>query len=254
MAMLAAILIVGGLGGAAFHPPAAALAHRLGGERAGLAMSVHITGGTLGFSMGPLLFAPFAQRFGLAVDAAPRAARPGGRRVLPDARLPACHAGTTSTTRWLPRAPAVRTPLDAALLHRRAADADVDFVRDVHAGDADQPRHVAGVGGQRRGDLPVRQRHRRILRRARRRSLRGATGDRPVAGLRRAVPVRSRRSSAAGCSSLLRGDRRVLPAVDAAGERHVRPGAGAGERGDGVVADDGLRLGHRRPERAVRRA
>lgn len=65
MWMAAAILVVGGLGGAAFHPPAAALAYRLGGDRPGLAMSVHITGGSLGFSMGPLLFAPFAQRFGL---------------------------------------------------------------------------------------------------------------------------------------------------------------------------------------------
>jgi FSR family fosmidomycin resistance protein-like MFS transporter len=63
--MLALILFAGGLGGAAFHPPAAALAHRLGGARPGLAMSVHITGGTLGFSMGPLLFAPFAERFGI---------------------------------------------------------------------------------------------------------------------------------------------------------------------------------------------
>jgi MFS transporter, FSR family, fosmidomycin resistance protein len=65
MPMLAAILIAGGLGGAAFHPPAAALAHRLGGDRPGLAMSVYISGGTLGFSFGPLFFAPFAQRFGL---------------------------------------------------------------------------------------------------------------------------------------------------------------------------------------------
>jgi FSR family fosmidomycin resistance protein-like MFS transporter len=64
--VLAATLIVGGLGGAAFHPPAAALAHRLGGDRPGLAMSVHITGGTLGFSLGPLLFAPIAERYGLA--------------------------------------------------------------------------------------------------------------------------------------------------------------------------------------------
>ena len=63
--MLAAILIAGGLGGAAFHPPAAALAYRLGADRPGLAMSVHITGGSLGFSLGPLLFAPFAQRYGL---------------------------------------------------------------------------------------------------------------------------------------------------------------------------------------------
>jgi len=62
---LAAVLIVGGLGAAAFHPPAAALANRLGGDRPGLAMSVHITGGTLGFALGPLLFAPFAEHLGL---------------------------------------------------------------------------------------------------------------------------------------------------------------------------------------------
>jgi FSR family fosmidomycin resistance protein-like MFS transporter len=63
--MLALILVLGGLGGAAFHPPAAALAHRLGGQHPGLAMSVYISGGTLGFSLGPLMFAPFAQRVGL---------------------------------------------------------------------------------------------------------------------------------------------------------------------------------------------
>lgn len=62
---LAVILICGGLGCAAFHPPAAALAHQLGGDRPGLSMSVYITGGTLGFSLGPLMFAPFAQRFSL---------------------------------------------------------------------------------------------------------------------------------------------------------------------------------------------
>jgi len=63
--MLAIILILGGLGGAAFHPPAATLAHKLGGSRPGLAMSIYISGGTLGFSLGPLMFAPFAQRFGM---------------------------------------------------------------------------------------------------------------------------------------------------------------------------------------------
>src|SRR4051812_18684381 len=63
--VLAAGLIIGGARAAAFHPPAAALAHRLGGAHRGLAMSVHITAGTLGFSMGPLLFAPAAQHFGL---------------------------------------------------------------------------------------------------------------------------------------------------------------------------------------------
>jgi FSR family fosmidomycin resistance protein-like MFS transporter len=64
-AMLAAILVIGGLGAAAFHPPAAALAYRLGGDSPGLSMSVYITGGTLGFSLGPLLFAPFAGTAGL---------------------------------------------------------------------------------------------------------------------------------------------------------------------------------------------
>lgn len=75
VAWLAVILVVGGLGGAAFHPPAAALAHRLGGDRPGLAMSVHITAGTLGFALGPLLFAPGAQFFGL--QSTPLLALPG---------------------------------------------------------------------------------------------------------------------------------------------------------------------------------
>ncbi len=61
----AVILVVGGLGCAAFHPPAAALAYRLGGGSPGLSMSVYITGGSLGFALGPLMFAPFAGRFGL---------------------------------------------------------------------------------------------------------------------------------------------------------------------------------------------
>ena len=62
---LGMILVGGGLGAAAFHPPAAALVHRLAGPRQGYAMSFHITGGSLGFSLGPLVFAPFAERYGL---------------------------------------------------------------------------------------------------------------------------------------------------------------------------------------------
>ena len=54
-----------GSAAAAFHPPAAALVHRLAGERQGFAMALHITGGSLGFSLGPLLFAPIIQRMGL---------------------------------------------------------------------------------------------------------------------------------------------------------------------------------------------
>jgi FSR family fosmidomycin resistance protein-like MFS transporter len=98
---LAAILIAGGLGAAAFHPPAAALAHRLGGDRRGFAMSVYITGGTLGFSLGPLLFAPFAQRFG--IEWTPLLAIPGlavviffVRRVPPIPVHPSGHGGFTA--------------------------------------------------------------------------------------------------------------------------------------------------------------
>lgn len=74
-AVLAAVLVCGGLGTAAFHPPAAALAHQLGGDHRGLAMSVYITGGSIGISLGPLLFAPFVQRYGL--DWTPLLALPG---------------------------------------------------------------------------------------------------------------------------------------------------------------------------------
>jgi FSR family fosmidomycin resistance protein-like MFS transporter len=63
---LAALLLVGGLGAAAFHPPAAAVVHRLGTDRGGFAMAVHISGGSLGFALGPVLFAPFVQAYGLA--------------------------------------------------------------------------------------------------------------------------------------------------------------------------------------------
>ena len=47
---LGVILVLGGLGGAAFHPPAAALVYKLADHRKGLAMSAHLSGGSLGFS------------------------------------------------------------------------------------------------------------------------------------------------------------------------------------------------------------
>jgi MFS transporter, FSR family, fosmidomycin resistance protein len=107
MQMAAAILIVGGLGGAAFHPPAAALAYRLGADRPGLAMSVHITGGSLGFSLGPLLFAPFAQRYGLGWT--PILALPGLAVVLFFlSRVPQVTWTTTTTTGFGALRPYVR--------------------------------------------------------------------------------------------------------------------------------------------------
>ena len=96
---LMVVLIIGGLGGAAFHPPAAALVHRFAGQHRGFAMSFHITSGTLGQAMAPLVFAPFVQRFGLR--ATPWLLIPGFvllagillRRVPRVERLQESHAG-----------------------------------------------------------------------------------------------------------------------------------------------------------------
>ena len=52
--ILVAILMIGGLGVASFHPQAAVLAGEASPRRA-LAMSFFVTGGTLGFALGPLL-------------------------------------------------------------------------------------------------------------------------------------------------------------------------------------------------------
>jgi MFS transporter, FSR family, fosmidomycin resistance protein len=90
---LAAVLIVGGLGGAAFHPPAAALVHRYSEANRGLAMSFHITSGTIAQAAAPLLFAPYVQLVGLRwtpLLALPALALLGGvllRRIPPIDRL-----------------------------------------------------------------------------------------------------------------------------------------------------------------------
>ncbi len=62
---LGALLVAGGLGGAAFHPSAAAAVYRASGANKGFAMSVHITGGSIGMAMAPLFFAPTIERLGL---------------------------------------------------------------------------------------------------------------------------------------------------------------------------------------------
>ena len=61
---LAAIVMLGGIGAAAFHPQAAVLASGLS-ERRALAMSTFVTGGTIGFSIGPLFAAAMAGALGL---------------------------------------------------------------------------------------------------------------------------------------------------------------------------------------------
>lgn len=100
--MLGAILVLGGLGGAAFHPPAAALVYRLADHRKGLAMSAHISGGSLGFSAAPLLFAPFIAWAGLHWS--PLIMIPGlialswTLRQVPPMELPPAHEHSTLAT------------------------------------------------------------------------------------------------------------------------------------------------------------
>jgi FSR family fosmidomycin resistance protein-like MFS transporter len=62
--MLVTLLMLGGLGAAAFHPQGATLAAGLG-ERRALALSLFVTGGTVGFSLGPLLSVGVVAAFGL---------------------------------------------------------------------------------------------------------------------------------------------------------------------------------------------
>jgi FSR family fosmidomycin resistance protein-like MFS transporter len=100
--MLGVILVLGGLGGAAFHPPAAALVYRLADHRKGLAMSAHLSGGSLGFAFAPVLFAPFIAYVGLGYS--PLIMIPGllalswTLRQIPPMHLPAKHERSTWAT------------------------------------------------------------------------------------------------------------------------------------------------------------
>jgi FSR family fosmidomycin resistance protein-like MFS transporter len=58
------LMTLGGLGVSAFHPEGATLASRLS-EKKGLGMSVFVTGGTIGFSLGPLYAVWVANALGL---------------------------------------------------------------------------------------------------------------------------------------------------------------------------------------------
>jgi FSR family fosmidomycin resistance protein-like MFS transporter len=61
---LVALLMLGGIGVAAFHPQAAAISSSLGTRRS-VAMAIFVTGGTLGFALGPLLAVTVVGVFGL---------------------------------------------------------------------------------------------------------------------------------------------------------------------------------------------
>lgn len=59
------LLLVGGLGSAAFHPSAMSLAHATGGRRKGLTVSVVNAGGTVGLALGPVAVLGLLSRGGV---------------------------------------------------------------------------------------------------------------------------------------------------------------------------------------------
>jgi FSR family fosmidomycin resistance protein-like MFS transporter len=65
-AVLVVLLILGGLGSAAFHPPGAALAtSAAGGRGSGVRYSLFSFGGSLGYAAGPLIAVAVVSRYGL---------------------------------------------------------------------------------------------------------------------------------------------------------------------------------------------
>ncbi len=64
-AMLSLLLLLGGIGIASFHPQAAAITAAASTERRGLGMSIFVTSGSLGYSLGPLLIMYVVAHFGM---------------------------------------------------------------------------------------------------------------------------------------------------------------------------------------------
>ena len=239
--MLAIILIVGGLGGASFHPPAAALAHRLGGARPGFTMSVYITGGTLGFSLGPLLFAPFAQRFGLAWT--PLLALPGLAVVAFFLRhVPPMSAHTSGGTGFRALKPYARplallyfivvlrtlaaisfaTFLPVMLTRRGMSLTASGFAVALYL-------FASGVGGFAGGPAADRFGSKRVI----------------ALSLVLAAPFLFVAPTLTGWPFLVTiAIGGLLSAVDVAGQCHIRPDDCPRERGHRVVLDDGLRVGN----------
>ena len=64
-AMLAVLLVCGGVGIASFHPQGAAMTALASRNRKGLGMSIFVTSGTIGYSLGPILITYTVLWFGL---------------------------------------------------------------------------------------------------------------------------------------------------------------------------------------------
>lgn len=63
--LLVGLLLIGGLGSAAFHPAGTSIARAAMGENAGLAVALFSAGGTLGIALGPVLVLVVVSGFGL---------------------------------------------------------------------------------------------------------------------------------------------------------------------------------------------
>jgi FSR family fosmidomycin resistance protein-like MFS transporter len=66
IALLALVIIVGGLGVACFHPMGTTIASALAARRKGLAIALYITAGSIGYALGPILISSIVARYGLA--------------------------------------------------------------------------------------------------------------------------------------------------------------------------------------------
>ena len=62
------VLIIAGLGTAAFHPQTAVLTNRASGRNSGLGMSIFVTGGSAGHALGPLIILPIVTLWGLGAS------------------------------------------------------------------------------------------------------------------------------------------------------------------------------------------
>lgn len=69
VALLFALLLVGGLGSAALHPAGSALARSATNGNAGLALALFSAGGMIGYAIGPVLILFIAERFGIGATA-----------------------------------------------------------------------------------------------------------------------------------------------------------------------------------------
>ena len=185
-------------------------------------MSFHITSGTLGQAMAPLLFAPFAQRFGL--------------RATPLLMLPALAVLAASCCGASRRSSGCRSrtsgggfralrpyakPLTLLYLIVVLRTLTAHELLDVRAGDADAARHVASPrrAPRRRSTCSPSAPADSSADRSRIASARGASSS--CRWWPRCRFWRSRRCSRAGRSSSC-SRRRIPAAVDAAGQRHFR--------------------------------